>query len=408
MKRVCLSSVVLFVAFVLFLGSCSSSANVTASPSAREITYQTFYDELSPYGTWINYPVYGEVWNPNMGVSFRPYASNGRWLYTNEGWAWNSYYSWGWAPFHYGRWLYDDLYGWLWVPGYEWSPAWVTWGTYNNFYCWAPLMPGININVGMNWNPHSIYWNVVNREHIYEDHIHGYLQNTTVVNNFSKNITIINNYGSTKNTNINYSRGPQIAEVRNFVHNDIKVVNIKEVTKKEIINNNTHIVNNSTVINNNIVNNKKEINNNIHYNNSVNNNVVNKNEVIENHSRNTNEVNNNIVTKGEADRVGKNVQNNTAESKSNVSIKSNKSNKAVKNSSEDSNVMKVYRPAVKKPVVEEISKPRPANIKKIENNAVRPISSSQEQVKGPRAEQIQNVRALPVTKNGKVEKNKRK
>ena len=33
-----------------FLGSCSSSANVTASPSAREITYQTFYDELSPYG----------------------------------------------------------------------------------------------------------------------------------------------------------------------------------------------------------------------------------------------------------------------------------------------------------------------------------------------------------------------
>lgn len=407
MKRDSLGIVLLFLTFVFVLDSCSSSLHVTNSQSEREITYQTFYDELSPYGTWINYPGYGEVWSPNMGVSFRPYASNGRWLYTNEGWAWDSYYSWGWAPFHYGRWLYDDLYGWLWTPGYEWSPAWVTWGTYNNFYCWAPLMPGININAGMSWNPHSVYWNVVDREHIYEEHIHGYLQNTTVVNNFSKNITIINNYGSSKNTAINYSRGPQIAEVRNFVHNDIKVVNIKEVTKKEIINNNSHIVNNSTVTNTNVVNNKKEISSN-NQNISVSNKVENKNEVIENHSHNNNDVNNNIVAKREADQVDKNVKNNTAGSKSNGSIKSNKGNKAVNNSSEDSNVMKVYRPAVKKPVVEEISKPGPANIRKIENNAVKPISSAQEQVRGPRLEQIQNVRALPVTRNGNKEKNKRK
>src|SRR5208283_5216658 len=40
-------------------------------------TYQTFYDDLSPYGTWINYSPYGYVWAPNLGYDFTPYSTNG-------------------------------------------------------------------------------------------------------------------------------------------------------------------------------------------------------------------------------------------------------------------------------------------------------------------------------------------
>src|SRR5690606_14132656 len=114
------------------------------------ITYQTFYDELSPYGNWIEYPGYEHVWSPNVEGDFRPYLTNGNWEYTTDGWAWASNYDWGWAPFHYGRWLYEPSYGWLWVPGYEWSPAWVTWGEVDGFYAWAPLYPGVNMGYEYN------------------------------------------------------------------------------------------------------------------------------------------------------------------------------------------------------------------------------------------------------------------
>ena len=71
-----------------------------------EITYQQFYNDLSPYGNWVNYGNYGYAWVPSM-ANFRPYYTNGHWVYTNYGWTWVSNYSWGWAPFHYGRWMND-------------------------------------------------------------------------------------------------------------------------------------------------------------------------------------------------------------------------------------------------------------------------------------------------------------
>ena len=62
----------------------------------REVNYQTFYDELSPHGRWIEYPGQGYVWVPDAGADFRPYSSNGRWVYTNDyEWMWVSDYDWG-------------------------------------------------------------------------------------------------------------------------------------------------------------------------------------------------------------------------------------------------------------------------------------------------------------------------
>ena len=36
-------------------------------------TYQTFYDDVSPYGNRIDYPGYGNVWQPAIDGDFRPY-----------------------------------------------------------------------------------------------------------------------------------------------------------------------------------------------------------------------------------------------------------------------------------------------------------------------------------------------
>src|SRR5690606_29836750 len=81
------------------------------------ISFQTFYNELSPYGNWISDPDYGYVWAPNVGNDFRPYYTNGRWAMTDYGNMWVSNYNWGWAPFHYGRWTHNPFYGWIWIPG---------------------------------------------------------------------------------------------------------------------------------------------------------------------------------------------------------------------------------------------------------------------------------------------------
>src|SRR5579864_406878 len=124
--------IILSAALILF-ASCgpttvvhSDSYQPAPPPPVEEVSYQTFYDQLSPYGSWINYPGYGYVWVPNnVDPSFSPYLTNGHWVYTDMGWAWVSDFDWGWGPFHYGRWLDDPYYGWLWVPGYDWAPAWV-------------------------------------------------------------------------------------------------------------------------------------------------------------------------------------------------------------------------------------------------------------------------------------------
>lgn len=173
-------------------------AAITQVQAAATINFQTFYHELRPYGAWMSYGNYGNVWMPNAGREFRPYATNGYWAVTDYGNTWVSDYAWGWAPFHYGRWLFDDFYGWLWVPGSEWAPAWVAWRSGNGYYGWAPLGPRADINVTINipnqhWyfvpqqnlcgpevtryfvsNAHgaTIYHRTTIVNHIYEEHNH--------------------------------------------------------------------------------------------------------------------------------------------------------------------------------------------------------------------------------------------
>ncbi|MGA9778222.1 MAG: DUF6600 domain-containing protein [Limisphaerales bacterium] len=113
-----------------------------------------FYSSLAPYGTWVNVPNYGWCWQPTVVVvdsGWQPYCNNGYWLWTDQGWYWNSYYSWGWAPFHYGRWCQSPGYGWLWCPDNTWGPAWVCWRNYPGYCGWAPLPPGACFTAGVGW-----------------------------------------------------------------------------------------------------------------------------------------------------------------------------------------------------------------------------------------------------------------
>lgn len=81
-------------------------------------------EDLDEYGTWKDYPDYGEVWTPSgVGPDWAPY-SDGQWAWVSPwGWTWVDAAPWGFAPFHYGRWAYIGG-GWGWIPGPYWAQPW--------------------------------------------------------------------------------------------------------------------------------------------------------------------------------------------------------------------------------------------------------------------------------------------
>ena len=223
MKRILKASLIAIV--VLLFGAVQ---NKTSAQVSVNVSFQSFYDELSPYGDWISYPEHGYVWRPDNRYSdFHPYRSEGHWAWSEDyGWMWVSDYEWGWAPFHYGRWVYDSYEGWLWVPDYEWAPAWVVWRGGGDYYGWAPMSPGININLyfGNRYNVPYNYWCFAPRRYINSPHLSNYYidrgRNTTIINQ----TTIINNYSR----NRDYVIGPSRNEVERYTGSRINSVRIRE------------------------------------------------------------------------------------------------------------------------------------------------------------------------------------
>ena len=130
-------------------------------PPAADAGYSTFYGSLAPYGTWVDVAGYGPCWQPTVVIAnpvWQPYCDGGRWVYTDCGWYWLSGYSWGWAPFHYGRWFQHNRLGWCWAPDTVWGPSWVCW-RYSGSYCgWAPLPPGAwyRAGAGLTFRGHAV------------------------------------------------------------------------------------------------------------------------------------------------------------------------------------------------------------------------------------------------------------
>ena len=141
---------------------------------AQEVvaSYQTFYDQMSPYGQWVNDAQYGDVWVPNAEAGYRPYATNGHWAMTDYGNMWVSDEPYGWAVYHYGRWTYNPYYGWVWIPGHEWAPAWVSWRSGNGYYGWAPMGPGYE--AGGSYAYPDNYWVFVSPGYLYQPNVYSY------------------------------------------------------------------------------------------------------------------------------------------------------------------------------------------------------------------------------------------
>ena len=168
-KRVILSSataaaIVLTASFVnpstlSIISQAQSATNVSV-----DVSFNTFYDDLAPDGSWVSYED-RYVWIPeNVSEKWRPYTE-GHWSYTrNHGWLWVSNERFGWATYHYGRWGYSRDIGWYWVPGKRWAPAWVAWSHGRDSIAWAPLPPQIDddVTVSISYNDLPDYsWQAV-------------------------------------------------------------------------------------------------------------------------------------------------------------------------------------------------------------------------------------------------------
>src|SRR5512136_482222 len=103
-KFLTLGLIAVFTGSVLAFSGCTVSVQPTPdtgpgiAPSQLDIGF--FYDQLSPYGEWLQLEGHGWVWTPNqVPYGWRPYT-DGHWVYTEYGWTWVSDWEWGWAPFH--------------------------------------------------------------------------------------------------------------------------------------------------------------------------------------------------------------------------------------------------------------------------------------------------------------------
>ena len=214
---------------------------VYVSSPPPEVTY--FYDDLSPYGTWVELDGYGWCWQPRVVVinhGWRPYCDAGYWVYSDAGWYWQSTYSWGWAPFHYGRWELHPRCGWVWLPDRVWGPAWVVWRSEGDNCGWAPLPPHAEFVAGFGWRFNGVHVGVdfdfgLRPEHFtfvamrnFADHDLGHRRLApTEVTRIYNHTTIINNY--VVNNNVIVNQGIKVDRVAAATHTQFHKVPIRDV-----------------------------------------------------------------------------------------------------------------------------------------------------------------------------------
>ncbi len=194
------------------------------------ISFQVFYDQLNPYGQWVDYPEYGYVWIPDAGPDFMPYASMGHWILTEYGWTWVSAYDWGWAPFHYGRWDYDNYFGWFWIPDNEWGPAWVSWRSADGYYGWEPMGPGITITLsfGREYDQRHDHWVFVRDRDFDREDLNHYYVNRSENARIVRNSTIINNTYTDNSRRTTYVTGPGRDDIQKGTGHRVNSVTIQE------------------------------------------------------------------------------------------------------------------------------------------------------------------------------------
>lgn len=216
----------------IILAMIISSVLFAKQASAQQpyVNFQVFYDQLSPYGQWVDNPDFGYVWIPDTGPDFAPYSSAGHWIMTDYGLTWVSDYNWGWAPFHYGRWDFNNSYGWFWVPDNEWGPAWVTWREASGYYGWEPMQPGISVSVsfGSGYNSQYDHWMFVRDRDIDRSDIYRYYVSRNDHDMIIRNSTVIDNTYVDSRRNTTYVTGPAREDIQRATGRRISPVAIQE------------------------------------------------------------------------------------------------------------------------------------------------------------------------------------
>ena len=220
-----------------------------AQPAPANLPPQVtvFYQQLQPYGTWMQVADYGWCWQPTVVVStptWRPYADRGRWLHTDNGWYWQSDYAWGWAPFHYGRWVLHTRSGWLWVPDTHWGPAWVVWRSSTTHCGWAPLPPsavfvagsglrvgGVSVGFNFDFGLARHHYTFIPFTRFCDRNPHYYSLAPTVVQNVFNQTTVINNIQV--NNNIVVNGGIAADRIASLTRTEIRKVSVREAAPQE-------------------------------------------------------------------------------------------------------------------------------------------------------------------------------
>ncbi|HEV2394446.1 MAG TPA: DUF6600 domain-containing protein [Verrucomicrobiae bacterium] len=217
------------------------SAPVYVSSPPPDVTY--FYNDLAPYGTWVDLDGVGWCWQPRavrINAGWRPYCDSGHWDYTDAGWYWQSDYSWGWAPFHYGRWYMHPGCGWVWSPDRVWGPAWVVWRSEGDACGWAPLPPHADFDLHLGWRFNGArvgadfgfglgpanFTFVALRDFNDRDLGHRRLAQADVTRIYN-HTTIINNYTVVNNTIVN--NGLKVDRIAAATHTQIHKLPIRDV-----------------------------------------------------------------------------------------------------------------------------------------------------------------------------------
>jgi hypothetical protein len=207
-----------------------------------EVSVNYFYDNLAPYGTWVDVDGYGRCWRPSVVVynpGWQPYCDHGHWVYTDCGWYWFSDYSWGWAPFHYGRWFQHSRWGWCWTPDTVWGPSWVTW-RYSDDYCgWAPLPPfaayregvgffyrGRNVGIGFDFGLSVNCFTFVSIGHFCDPHPRRFRVGAMQVTQIYNHTTVINNFNVRDHRFVNHGIDPE--RITTVTHTPIRPISIRD------------------------------------------------------------------------------------------------------------------------------------------------------------------------------------
>ena len=161
-------------------GDIALGADPTQYSDTDPSALTEFKPALDGHGQWVDDSTYGTVWVPSeaeVGTDFVPYTTAGHWTYADDtNYVWVSDYSWGWAPFHYGRWAHVGHHGWVWIPGRTYAGAWVDWryGSGYDYVGWAPLGPSWywsnGYAVGWGWG-YSPYYSYCQRDYLYDPYV---------------------------------------------------------------------------------------------------------------------------------------------------------------------------------------------------------------------------------------------